>query len=92
MTWWMCFNPYPEGDKPQVRHACHLEAQAEAARLCVKTGRKIHVLKCVGTYHPPQIPQPVWEARDTRVLWFDRPDDPTARALSKSQISNPNEL
>lgn len=64
MTWWMCLNPYPEGDKPEVRHACHLEAQAEAARLCVKTGRKIHVLKCIGTYHPPQIPQCEWEDRD----------------------------
>jgi len=63
-TWWMCLNPYPEGEKPQFRHECVLEAQAEAARLCVKTGRKIHVLKCIGTMHPPVEPKVIWEDRD----------------------------
>lgn len=63
-TWWMCLNPYLEGDKPEVRHEHFASAQEEARRLCLVTGRKIHVLKCVGTYHPPQIPQPVWEDRD----------------------------
>lgn len=87
----MCLNPYLEGDKPQVRHERFASAQEEARRICLKTGRKIHVLKCVGTYHPPQIPQPVWEARDTRVLWFDRRFEERI-ALSKSQISNPQFL
>lgn len=63
-TWWMCLNPYPEGTKPRVQHEHFASAQEEARRLCLKTGRKIHVVKCVGTYHPPQIPQPVWEGRD----------------------------
>jgi hypothetical protein len=71
-TWWMCLNPYPEGDKPMVRHASYGEACTEARRLCLKTGRKTHVLKLIGTYHPPQIPEPVWEDRDSHVQWIDR--------------------
>jgi DNA repair exonuclease SbcCD ATPase subunit len=51
--WWLCFNPYPEGDKPTFRHASFGEAQKEAARLAKLTGRKIHVLKLAGTMHPP---------------------------------------
>jgi DNA repair exonuclease SbcCD ATPase subunit len=51
--WWLCFNPYPEGDKPTVRHASFGEAQKEAARLAKLTGKKIHVLKLAGTMHPP---------------------------------------
>jgi hypothetical protein len=64
-TWWMCLNPYHEGDKPTVRHETLGAAGEEARRLCLKTGRKIHVLQLVGTMHPP-IPQPVnpvWEDR-----------------------------
>lgn len=62
-TWWMCFNPYREGSKPAVRHETLAEAQAEAARLCVKMGRKIHVLELVGTMHPPVEPKGFWEDR-----------------------------
>jgi hypothetical protein len=51
-TWWMVFNPYPEGEKPTCRHESYVEAVAEAGRLCAKTGKKIHVLKLVGTMHP----------------------------------------
>jgi hypothetical protein len=51
--WWLCFNPYPEGEKPTVRHASYGEAQKEAARLAKLTGKKIHVLKLAGTMHPP---------------------------------------
>jgi hypothetical protein len=51
--WWLCFNPYPEGNKPTFRHASFGEAQKEAARLAKLTGRKIHVLKLAGTMHPP---------------------------------------
>jgi hypothetical protein len=50
---WLCFNPYPEGNKPTFRHASFGEAQKEAARLAKLTGRKIHVLKLAGTMHPP---------------------------------------
>jgi hypothetical protein len=64
-TWWMCLNPYHEGDKPTVRHETFADAAAEARRICLKTGRKIHVLQLIGTMHPP-IPQPV------RPLWEDR--------------------
>lgn len=60
----MCLNPYTEGHKPQRRHETFEEAQIEAQRLCVKTGRKIHVLKLVGTMHPPTPPAPTWEERE----------------------------
>jgi hypothetical protein len=85
MTWWMCLNPYLEGDKPEVRHSTFAEAQEEARRLCVRTGRKIHVLKCVGTYHAPQIPQPVWEDRD----YWSNSTFYVSGAPLKSQISKP---
>jgi hypothetical protein len=62
-TWWMCLNPYHEGDKPQVRHDTFAAAQIEAARLCMKTRRKIHVLELVGTMHPPVEPNGIWEDR-----------------------------
>jgi hypothetical protein len=61
VNWWMCLNPYFEGTKPQVRHASREEAEAEAERLCVKTGRKIHVLQVVSTVHPAR---PYLEVRD----------------------------
>ena len=51
--WWLCFNPYPEGEKPTFRHASFGEAQKEASRLAKLTGKKIHVLKLAGTMHPP---------------------------------------
>lgn len=63
-TWWMCLNPYPGGTKPRVQHESLGEAQAEAARLCCLMGKKIHVLKCVGTMHPPVAPKGIWEDRD----------------------------
>lgn len=62
LTWWACFNPYPEGDKPVVRHETFESAKAEAERLAVRTRRKIHVLKVVGTMHPPA--GCFWENRD----------------------------
>lgn len=62
-TWWMVFNPYPEGHKPEIRHESFGEAQKEAARVSQLTGKKIHVLKLVGTMHPPQQPSCVWEDR-----------------------------
>jgi hypothetical protein len=63
-TWWMCLNPYPDGTKPRVQHESLEEAQVEAARLCCLMGKKIHVLKCVGTMHPPVAPKGIWEDRD----------------------------
>jgi hypothetical protein len=54
----MCLNPYHEGDKPTVRHE-----SLEAARLCLHTRRKIHVLELVGTMHPPVAPHGIWEDR-----------------------------
>lgn len=62
-VWYMCLNPFFEGDKPQVRHETFEEAKVEAGRLALKTGRKIHVLQLVGTMHPPHIPAPIWEQR-----------------------------
>lgn len=58
-TWWMCLNPYAEGQKPQKRHESFESARAEACRLCLVTGRKIHVLKLAGTMHMT----PFWEER-----------------------------
>jgi hypothetical protein len=46
---WLCLNPYPEGEKPTVYHATLAAAKAEAERLASKTGRKIHVVRIVGT-------------------------------------------
>lgn len=63
-TWWMCLNPYPNGTKPRVQHESLASAQAEAARLCRLMGKKIHVLKCVGTMHPPVAPNGIYEDRD----------------------------
>lgn len=60
--WWMCFNPYPEGEKPYMRHASFGEAQKEAGRLSAITGRKIHVLELKGTMQPPKS-APFWVER-----------------------------
>lgn len=68
-TWFMCFNPYPEGTKPTVRHADLATARDEALRLCRSTGRKIHVLKVVGTAHPPKPPEPYFETRPPTISW-----------------------
>ena len=62
-TWWMCLNPYPDGQKPRVQHETFESAKAEASRLCRVMGRKIHVLKLVGTMHPPVVPEVWWEDR-----------------------------
>jgi hypothetical protein len=58
---WLCFNPYPEGEKPSVYHAKLADAKAEAERLASKTGRKIHVVRIVGTACPPKPAR--WEER-----------------------------
>lgn len=61
--WWMCLNPYPEARPPTVRHDSFGQAQAEARRLAINLGRKIHVLEIVGTMHPPSV-EPHWEDRE----------------------------
>jgi hypothetical protein len=58
---WLCFNPHPEGGKPNVYHPTLAAAKAEAVRLASKTGRKIHVLRIVGTACPPKAAR--WEER-----------------------------
>jgi hypothetical protein len=58
---WLCFNPYPEGEKPTVFHATLADAKAEAERLARKTGQKIHVVRIVGTACPPKPAR--WEER-----------------------------
>jgi hypothetical protein len=59
--WWLCLNPYPEGEKPSVYHATLADAKAEAERLASKTGKKIHVVRIVGTVCPPKAAR--WEER-----------------------------
>jgi hypothetical protein len=59
--WWLCFNPHPEGEKPTVYHPTLAAAKAEAERLASKTGRKIHVVRIVGTACPPKAAR--WEER-----------------------------
>jgi len=56
--WWMVFNPYPKGRKPEYRHACLSEAKAEAQRVSNKNGKKCHVLAKVFTAQPtpPAVP------------------------------------
>jgi hypothetical protein len=58
---WLCLNPYPEGEKPSVYHPTLAAAKAEAERLASKTGRKIHVVRIVGTACPPKPAR--WEER-----------------------------
>jgi hypothetical protein len=58
---WLCFNPYPEGEKPTVFHATLADAKAEAERLARKTGKKIHLMRIVGTACPPKAAR--WEER-----------------------------
>jgi hypothetical protein len=58
---WLCFNPYPEGEKPTVFHATLAAAKAEAELLASKTGREIHVVRIVGTACPPKAAR--WEER-----------------------------
>jgi DNA repair exonuclease SbcCD ATPase subunit len=59
--WWLCFNPHPEGEKFSAYHATLAAAKAEAERLASKTGKKIHVLRIVGTACPPKAAR--WEER-----------------------------
>ena len=54
-TWYMCYNPYPEGKKPIKRHETLAAVQAESARLSLLTKQKIHVLQLVCTAHPPTL-------------------------------------
>lgn len=56
-TWFMCLNPYPEANKPIIRHNTFEEAHREAERLCIQTGKKIHVLQKVGSFLPSK---PKW--------------------------------
>ncbi len=58
----MVMNPYPEGTKPTVRHDSFGEAHKEAQRIAELTGKKCHVLKLVGTMHPPN--KCTWVDRD----------------------------
>ena len=50
--WWVCMNPYPEGQKPSVRHTDFDTAKAEAQRIADKNGKKCHVLAKVFTAEP----------------------------------------
>jgi predicted amidohydrolase len=61
-TWWVAFNPYND-EAPKVRHEFFASAQEEAERICRIEGVKIHVLKCEGTWFPPQALRPRWEVR-----------------------------
>ena len=45
-------NPYPEGQKPTVRHPDFETAKAEAQRIADLTGKKCHVLAKVFTAEP----------------------------------------
>lgn len=63
-VWYMVFNPYPDGKKPTVRHETLRSATIEAERVCLLTGKKIHVLKIVGTMHPPKMPAATWSERE----------------------------
>jgi hypothetical protein len=58
----MVLNPWSDR-VPQVRHQTFCQAQAEAIRIAGKEGRKVHVLRVVGTAHPPAMPQVTWEDR-----------------------------
>ena len=60
-SWWLCLNPHPEGGKPTVYHPTLAAAKSEAERLASKTGRKIHVVRIVGTACPPKPAR--WEER-----------------------------
>jgi hypothetical protein len=59
--WWLCFNPYPEGEKPTVYHPTLAAAKAEAELLAIKMGQDIHVVRIVGTACPPKAAR--WEER-----------------------------
>lgn len=61
-AWWLVFNPYQPG-APKVRHSNFASAQFEACRLAHLEGVKVHVLKVVGTAHPPVKPLVRWEER-----------------------------
>jgi hypothetical protein len=60
-TWWMCLNP-SSVKAPMVRHSTLAMARAEAMRLAVAEGDKIHVLQVVGTAHPPTV-KATWQDR-----------------------------
>lgn len=45
-------NPYPNGNKPSVRHETLESAIAEAKRVSNLERKKIHVLRCEGTVYP----------------------------------------
>jgi len=55
-AWWMVFNPYPRGRKPEIRHTSRGVAIEEAKRLAAKEGNKVHVLEKVFTAQPPPKP------------------------------------
>ena len=63
-AWWMVFNPYPRGRKPEIRHPSKDVAIEEAKRLAAKEGNKFHVLEKIWTAQPPPKPAetkaPVW--------------------------------
>jgi TolA-binding protein len=59
--WWLCFNPYPEGEKPTVYHPTLAAAKYEAVRLAINMDQDIHVLRIVGTARPPKAAR--WEER-----------------------------
>lgn len=61
-TWWVVFNPY-RNEAPKIRHEWFCAASKEAERICRIEGVKVHVLKCEGTWFPPQAPEPRWEVR-----------------------------
>ena len=60
-TWWMCLKP-SSAVAPMVRHSTLAMAKAEALRLAVSEGEKIHVLQVVGTANPPTL----------KATWRDR--------------------
>ena len=61
--WYMVFNPYPDGKKPTIRHESLNEAEIESFRVATLTGKKCHVLKCIGTAYPPET-MAVYKARE----------------------------
>jgi predicted amidohydrolase len=61
-TWWVDFKPY-RNEAPAIRHEYFATARQEAERICRVEGVKVHVLKCEGTWFPPQAPEPRWEVR-----------------------------
>jgi len=50
--WWMVFNSFPRGMKPQTRHDTFKEAHEEAQRIANKERNKVHVLEKVATCYP----------------------------------------